>query len=116
MSKKLIFFESNHKINFFELDPYNHLGTAEYARYYVNHRMIGLREYIGWDLKALSNLPFMVWIKRMEVDFLQSAPGNNKIRIRTNIIREQTPGFYQKHGFKSSKTQKVFDKIFQPPG
>jgi len=87
MPKKPIVFKSNHRINFSELDPYNHLGTAAYARYYVDHRMYGLREYIGWDLNTLAELSFMVWIRRMEIDFLQPARGDQEITI-TSHVRE----------------------------
>ena len=87
MPKSPIVFETHHSIDFSDLDPYNHLGTAAYARYYVDHRMTGLREYIGWDLKTLAELPFMVWIRRIEVDFLRPAAGDQKITI-TSYVRE----------------------------
>jgi acyl-CoA thioester hydrolase len=80
-------FKTTHRINFSELDPYNHLRTAVYASYYVDHRMIGLREYIGWDLKGLAKLPFMVWVRRMEIDFLLPAMGDQEITI-TSFVRE----------------------------
>lgn len=60
MTKSPILFETYHSINFSDLDPYNHLGTAAYARYYVDHRMSGLREYVGWNQQTLAELPFMV--------------------------------------------------------
>ena len=41
---------------------------------------------------------------------------HNKIRVRTNVVRKQTITFYKKLGYKTSKTQKVFDKSFQPAG
>jgi acyl-CoA thioester hydrolase len=63
------------------------MRTASYAAYYVDHRMNGLREHAGWDLKTLANLPFMVWVRRMEVDFLRSAVGDQEIII-TSFVRE----------------------------
>src|SRR5262249_50307015 len=48
-----ITFKTTHRIRFSDLDPYNHLTTARYAAYYVDHRMEGLRDRIGWDLKTL---------------------------------------------------------------
>ncbi|MDX1600269.1 MAG: thioesterase family protein [Anaerolineales bacterium] len=87
MAKSPLVFETQHSINFSDLDPYNHLGTAAYARYYVDHRMTGLREYIGWDLKTLAELPFMVWIRRLEVDFLKPAVGDQRVEI-TSYVRE----------------------------
>ena len=51
-----------HRIKFSDLDPYNHVRTAVYSAYYVDHRTDSLRENIGWDLKTLATLPFMLWV------------------------------------------------------
>ncbi len=87
MSKTLAVYKSTHRINFSELDPYSHVRTAVYSRYYVDHRMNGLREHVGWDLKTLAKLPFMIWVRRMEVDFLRSVVGDQAITI-TSFVRE----------------------------
>jgi GNAT superfamily N-acetyltransferase len=42
--------------------------------------------------------------------------GYNQIRVRTNILREETRRFYRQVGFQSRKTQEVFDKIIQSAG
>src|SRR5436190_12410474 len=60
MPKAPIIYKSTHRIKFSELDPYDHVNTGNYATYYVDHRMEGLRDYAGWDLKTLGTLPFMV--------------------------------------------------------
>jgi len=49
--------------------------------------MEGLRDYVGWDLKTLATLPFMVWVRRMEIDFLRPARGDQEITI-TSFVRE----------------------------
>jgi acyl-CoA thioester hydrolase len=54
MAKTPIVYGTTHRIRFSELDPYNHVNTGEYATYYVDHRMEGLRDNIGWDLKTLA--------------------------------------------------------------
>jgi acyl-CoA thioester hydrolase len=82
-----IVYETKHRIKFSELDPYNHLRTAVYSAYYVDHRMEGLRHYAGWDLKTLATLPFMVWIRKLEIDFLRSVVGDQVITI-TSFVRE----------------------------
>lgn len=87
MSKAPIVYETTHQIKFSELDPYNHVRTAVYSTYYVDHRIDGLREYVGWDLKTLAKLPFMLWVRRMEVDFLRSVVGDQEITI-TSLVRE----------------------------
>jgi acyl-CoA thioester hydrolase len=87
MSKKPVIYKSKHRIKFSDLDPYNHMRTAVYSAYYVDHRMDGLRKCAGWDLKTLAKLPFMVWVRRMEVDFLRPAIGDQEITI-TSFVRE----------------------------
>jgi acyl-CoA thioester hydrolase len=49
--------------------------------------MEGLRDYAGWDLKVLVTLPFMVWVRRMEIDYLRPARGDQEITI-TSFVRE----------------------------
>jgi acyl-CoA thioester hydrolase len=63
------------------------MGTGKYATYFVDHRMEGLRDFIGWDLKSLGALPFMVWVRRLEIDFLRLARGDQEITI-TSFVRE----------------------------
>ena len=87
MSKTPIVYRSTHRIRFSELDPYDHVSTGKYATYYVDHRMEGLRDYAGWDLKTLATLPFMVWVRRMEIDLLRPARGDQEITI-TSYVRE----------------------------
>lgn len=85
--KTPMIYKSTHTIKFSELDPYNHLRTAVYSSYFVDHRMDGLRDYAGWDLKTLGKLPFMTWVKRMEIDFIKPAVGDQKITIES-FVRE----------------------------
>jgi acyl-CoA thioester hydrolase len=87
MSKAPIVFKSTHRIRFSDLDPYDHMSTGNYATYYVDHRMECLGKYIGWDLKTLATLPFMVWVRRMEIDFVRPAHGDQEITI-TSFVRE----------------------------
>jgi len=87
MSKTPVVYKSTHRVKFSDLDPYQHMRTSVYSAYYVDHRMNGLREHAGWDLITLANLPFMVWIRRIEVDFLRPAIGDQEITI-TSYVRE----------------------------
>jgi acyl-CoA thioester hydrolase len=82
-----VVYKTTHTVKFSELDPYNHMRTAVYAGYYIDHRMEGLRKYAGWDLKTLEKLPFMTWVRRMEIDFLRPAIGDQEIAI-TSFVRE----------------------------
>ena len=87
MPKTAVVYKSTHRVKFSELDPYNHMRTAAYSAYYVDHRMDGLRDYAGWDIKTLAKLPFMVWVRRMEVDFVRPVAGDQQITI-TSFVRE----------------------------
>jgi acyl-CoA thioester hydrolase len=87
MSERPIVYRTTHRVNFSELDPYDHVGTGMYATYYVDHRMEGLRDHAGWDLAALASLPFMVWVRRMEIDFLRPLRGDQEITIES-FVRE----------------------------
>jgi acyl-CoA thioester hydrolase len=94
MPESPVVFRSKQIVTFSDLDPYNHVGTAAYSRYYVDHRMNGLRDRVGWDLKTLAQLPFMTWVKRMEIDFLKPALGDQEITM-TSFVREfQGPDAY----------------------
>ena len=86
MSPAPIIFKTKHRIRFSDLDPYNHMSTAHYGTYYVDHRMEGLRDNIGWDAKKLDALPFMVWVRRLEIDFIRPARADQEITI-TSFVR-----------------------------
>ena len=87
MSNLPIVYKTTHRIKFSELDPYNHVSTGNYATYFTDHRMEGLRDNLGWDLKTLATLPFMTWVRRLEIDFLRPARGDQEITI-TSFVRE----------------------------
>ena len=87
MSKRPIVFRTTHRIQFSDLDPYNHMSSGRYATYFIDHRFEGLRDRIGWDQKALATLPFMLWARRLEIDFVRSVRGDQEITI-TSYVRE----------------------------
>jgi acyl-CoA thioester hydrolase len=81
MSKAPAIYSSTHRIKFSDLDPYKHMRTAIYSAYYVDHRMSALREQAGWDLKTLESLPFMTFVRRLDVEFIRSVFGDQEISI-----------------------------------
>lgn len=87
MSTAPLIFKSTHRIRFSDLDPYNHVSTAKYATYYVDHRLQGLRDHVGWDLKSLAAFPFMALVRRLEIDFIRPVRGDQEITI-TSFVRE----------------------------
>jgi acyl-CoA thioester hydrolase len=86
MSKPIVY-KTTHRIRFSDLDPYDHVSTANYATYFVDHRMAGLSENLGWDVEALRALPFMMFVRKIEIDFLRPARGGQEITI-TSFVRE----------------------------
>jgi acyl-CoA thioester hydrolase len=82
-----IVYKTTHRIKFSELDPYDHMGTGVYVTYFVDHRMECLRDHVGWDLTTLDTLPFMVWVRRLEIDFRRPVRGDQEITI-TSFVRE----------------------------
>lgn len=87
MPRSPVVFTSKLRVAFSDLDPFHHVGTAVYARYFVDHRTNGLRDYVGWDLEALAQLPFMAWVKRLEIDYVKSAVGDQELTL-SSFVRE----------------------------
>lgn len=87
MSTAPIVYKTTHRIKFAELDPYAHMATEHYGAYYMDHRFHGLRDNVGWDFKTLGKLPFVIWVKKMDIDFLLPVVGDELITI-TSFVRE----------------------------
>lgn len=87
MTKVPIVFRTTHWVTFSDLDPYQHVGTARYAAYFVDHRMQGLSQRIGWSVEAISRLPFAVWVRRLEIDYIRPVLGDQEIAI-SSFVRQ----------------------------
>ena len=87
MTGNPVVYETAHRIAFSELDPFQHVSTGNYARYFTDHRMEGLAKYAGWDLPTLGTLGFMTWVRRMEIDFIRAVGADQEISI-TSFVRE----------------------------
>lgn len=84
MSKPVVY-KTAHRIRFSDLDPYDHVSTANYATYFVDHRMAALAENVGWDATRLRRLPFMIFVRRLEIDFLRPVGGDQDITITSFV-------------------------------
>jgi acyl-CoA thioester hydrolase len=80
-------YRSQHRVAFSELDPYNHMGTAAYARLFVDHRMAALRDTVGWSHDVIGQLPFLLWVRRLEIDFVRPAIGDLELAL-ASFVRE----------------------------
>lgn len=87
MSWRPAVYTSTHRIRFSDLDPYRHMRTAMYSAYYVDHRMEALRVQAGWDMETLERLPFMAFVRRLDVSFIRPVIGDQEIRI-SSFVRE----------------------------
>jgi acyl-CoA thioester hydrolase len=87
MSRQPLVFRTTHRVQFSELDPYNHVGTGRFATYFVDHRMKGLSQHIGWDPPTLLALRFAVWARRLEIDFVRPVSPDQEFEI-TSFVRE----------------------------
>lgn len=87
MTPKPLVFTTTHRVQFSDLDPYNHMGTGRFATYFVDHRMEGLSRRVGWDVAALTALPFAVWVRRLEIDFVRPVLADQEITI-TSFVRD----------------------------
>lgn len=80
-----VVYTSTRRVGFSELDPFNHLSTGRYASYFVDHRMQGLREHLGWDAAGLAGLGFMTWVRRIEIDFVRPARAGHEVTIMSSV-------------------------------
>jgi len=87
MPTKPVVFTSTHRVQFSDLDPYNHVGTGRFATIFVDHRMQGLSRRIGWDAATIASLPFAVWVRRLEIDFIRPVLADREVTI-TSFVRE----------------------------
>jgi acyl-CoA thioester hydrolase len=87
MTTTPLVYTSTQRIRFSELDPYDHVSTASYARIFVDHRMDALRDSVGWDHETLAKLPFMAWVRRMEIEFARPARADQEITL-TSFVRD----------------------------
>jgi len=87
MPRTPIVFATTHRVQFSDLDPYNHVGTGRFATIFVDHRMQGLSRRIGWDAVTIAALPFAVWVRRLEIDFIRPVLADREVTI-TSFVRE----------------------------
>ena len=68
MPRTPIVFTTTHRVQFSDLDPYNHVGTGRFATIFVDHRMQGLSRRIGWD--AATTVPSEDCLSKLGLQFL----------------------------------------------
>jgi acyl-CoA thioester hydrolase len=61
------------------------MRTAAYAGYFIDHRMDAIREQAGWSAEMVDTLPFMVYTRRMEIDFVRPVVADQVVEISSSV-------------------------------
>ena len=80
-TKTPVQFKTQHRSKFFEIDPYGHMNTNYYITYFLEHRFTGMREFIRYDLAALTNLEVAFFTRRLDIEFLRPIAGDEPFQI-----------------------------------
>lgn len=82
---KPIKFKTGHRAKFSQIDPYGVMHNQYYLEYFMDHRMMGLRENLGWDLKALQALPVLFIVKSVQIEFQRPVRGDEEFTIESKV-------------------------------
>ena len=83
--KKPIKFQTRHRAKFSQIDPYGLMHNQYYLDHFMDHRMTGLRENLGWDLQTLQRLPIQLIVKSVKIDFLRPIKGDVEFVIESQV-------------------------------
>lgn len=100
------FFESRLRVRTYECDSYGHVNNATYLNYLEYARMETL-EQKGFTLEKLKELGFLVFIRRIEIDYKFPASMGEKLIVRTHI-----------HDYRKSSgtfAQEIFREVDNKP-
>ena len=87
MAKVPVVWKTKSRVKFYELDAYRHLGAAQYASYFMEHRYAGARENMGWDFATIMKLPYAIWVQKLDIEYLLPVFGDEEISI-SSFVRE----------------------------
>jgi len=80
-----VVFETRHRVQFREIDPYGHMNMAYYLLYYSDHRFEGMRTFIGLDLKDIAALDIGFHIRTVTIEYLRPIVADQEFMIRSHI-------------------------------
>jgi YbgC/YbaW family acyl-CoA thioester hydrolase len=91
-NKRPVTFNTRHRARFSDIDPYGHVNANHYLSYYIDHRFVGMRETLKWDLAILSKLRAAFVMKRVEIEFLSPLFADEEFEISSEIsaFKERT--------------------------
>lgn len=79
-------FVTNHRARFSEIDPHQILNNEHYLSYFMDHRMTGLRENLGWDLKTMMTLPIFFVVRSVAIDYKRPVIGDVPFKITSRVL------------------------------
>jgi acyl-CoA thioesterase FadM len=109
-------FKTTHRVRVSDLDPYDHMTTASDAGYFIDHRMEGLAEVIGWDLATVGALPFLMWTRRLEVEFILAARRDRAVFRARTARQERLSRRRQIRNFGLAHARPLKPPCFRAPG
>lgn len=83
--KKPIKFRTTHRANFSQIDPYGHMNTQHYLGYFLEHRLTGLRENLGLNLKTLQKSPYGFVARSVTIDLIRPVLGDEEFIIESFV-------------------------------
>ena len=100
-------FESYHRVRTYECDSYGHVNNAVYLNYLEFARMETL-EQKGFTLDKLKELGFMVFIRRIEIDYKYPANMGDNLIIRTYVHdHRKSSGTFAQDIFRKSDEKPI---------
>ncbi len=85
MEKQPIVFKSTHRAKFSEIDLHGHMNNEHYLSYFMDHRFIGLRENLGWDLVTIAKLPVLFVVNNVNISYLKPVKADQAFQISSHV-------------------------------
>ena len=98
-------FVTRSRPSFADIDPYGHVNTQHYVRYFIEHRFHGMREVLGWDLHKLGQFEIHFVVTDLHVRFIAPLIGDTEFQI-TSWIED----FAEKTGTVKMKLERGSDQ------
>jgi acyl-CoA thioester hydrolase len=73
------------KVRFYELDPYDHVNHTAYFGYFETARVEAL-ESVGWGVHRLKDLGVHIVVVEMEARFLTPAVSGDVLVVETEVV------------------------------
>jgi YbgC/YbaW family acyl-CoA thioester hydrolase len=79
-------FVTRHRPRFAELDPNGHVNAQHFLGYFLEHRLIAMREVLGLDMRALAKFPATPVVRKVEIEYLKPIFLDDEFEIRSQVV------------------------------